>query len=238
MKIRPATIVIAAALAACAPRAGAEVTVTITNTQDAPRHQIVEIDAPQALAMGGETRAVNALGQDIPYQIAHDGKILVEVAVRPLGEAKITLKPGAPGQFKSYCHGRQFPERLDDLAWENDRCAYRCYGPALQRTGERAFGIDVWLKSTPEPVVEARYQMETGNGPLIEEAKKISPEAADSLYRLISYHYDHGDGLDCYKVGPSLGCGAPALMRGDTLLFPRCYDSYKILDNGPLRFTV
>ena len=40
--------------------------------------------------------------------------------------------------------GRQYPERLDDVAWENDRAAYRAYGPALQEKGERAFGYDIW----------------------------------------------------------------------------------------------
>ena len=52
-----------------------------------------------------------------------------------------------------------------------------------------------------------------------------------------SFHLDHGRGLDCYGVGPSLGCGAPALMDGDKLIFPYCYKTYKILDNGPLRST-
>ena len=53
-----------------------------------------------------------------------------------------------------------------------------------------------------------------------------------------TYHFDHGYGLDCYKVGPSLGCGAPALINNGQLLLPYCYKDYKILDNGPLRFTV
>ena len=43
--------------------------------------------------------------------------------------------------------GRQYPERLDDVAWENDRAAYRAYGPALQEKGARAFGYDIWTKS-------------------------------------------------------------------------------------------
>ncbi len=53
-----------------------------------------------------------------------------------------------------------------------------------------------------------------------------------------SFHLDHGNGLDCYGVGPSLGCGAPALMVNGKLVMPYCYKTYRILDNGPLRFTV
>ena len=45
--------------------------------------------------------------------------------------------------------------------------------------------------------------------------------------------------MDCYNVGPTLGCGTPALLDdGGQLLFPWCYDTYRVLDNGPLRVTV
>ena len=128
---------------------------------------------------------------------------------------------------------------MDDIAWENDRTAYRLYGPALQRSGERAFGIDVWLKNTPDLEVEQRYKVELDNHAkiqqLIKEGKK---DEARQVEIATTYHFDHGYGLDCYKVGPSLGCGAPALMQDGKLVLPYCYKEYKILDNGPLRFTV
>lgn len=54
----------------------------------------------------------------------------------------------------------------------------------------------------------------------------------------VSYHVDHGNGLDCYKVGPTLGGGTAALMSGDSIIYPYCYATQEILDNGPLRFTV
>lgn len=81
------------------------------------------------------------------------------------------------------------------------------YGPALQATGERAFGYDVWVKSVREPVVEARYASELNPETMeqIAKLKKTNPQAADELYRSVSYHVDHGNGLDCYKVGPTLG---------------------------------
>ncbi|MDR1004378.1 MAG: DUF4861 domain-containing protein, partial [Prevotellaceae bacterium] len=115
--------------------------------------------------------------------------------------------------------GRYYPERKDDIAWENDLVAFRTYGPALQASGERAFGYDVWTKyNTTDPVVEARY--------------------ADELQRGISYHIDHGNGLDCYKVGATLGGGTAALMVDGNIIYPYCYKTQEILDNGPLRFTV
>lgn len=44
--------------------------------------------------------------------------------------------------------------------------------------------------------------------------------------------------MDCYAVGPTLGAGVAALMAGDTIIYPYCYRTQEILDNGPLRFTV
>jgi hypothetical protein len=125
------------------------------------------------------------------------------------------------------------------MAWENDRTAYRIYGPALQRNKERAFGVDVWVKNTPDLEVEKRYVTELSNHSAIEALKKEgkTQEALD-MEEATTYHFDHGYGLDCYKVGPTLGGGAPALMDNGELVLPYCYRDYQILDNGPLRFTV
>ena len=87
-------------------------------------------------------------------------------------------------------------------------------------------------------MVEKRYFVEDTNKPIIAELKKTNPEAAAALNMRTSYHFDHGNGLDCYKVGPTLGCGTPALMDGKELIYPYCYKEYELLDNGPLRFTV
>lgn len=112
--------------------------------------------------------------------------------------------------------------------------------PALQATGERAFGYDIWVKSVAEPVVEKRYEGELNpeTKARISELKKTDPKAADELYKSVSYHVDHGNGLDCYKVGPTLGGGTAALMVNDTIVYPYCYKTFEVLDNGPLRFTV
>lgn len=218
-------------------------TVTVRNGQNKFRQEVVELDANTVYAKlgisgGRQFQVYNAVGQQVAYQITYDGKVLIDAAVRPNGTAVFTIKKGTPKTFVNTCYGRMYPERVDDIAWENDRGAYRCYGPALQRTGEDAFGNDVWLKNTPDLVVEQRYYIEDIMKPVISKLKKTDKAAADSLNMLTSYHFDQGHGLDCYKVGPTLGCGTPALMDGDKLLFPYCYKDYEILDNGPLRFTV
>lgn len=225
--------------------AGAQqVTVQVKNNTAQQRQEVVEVDAQAVyqrlgVAAGRNFRVINAVRQEVIYQITHDGKILIDASVRPHGTATYTIVKGQPRDVKVFVCGRQYPERVDDIAWENDRGAYRLYGPALQKSGERAFGNDVWVKNTPDLEVEKRYKVELDNHPAIQKLKKQGKEEeALALEELTTYHFDHGYGLDCYKVGPSLGCGAPALMNGNEILFPYCYKDYRILDNGPLRFTV
>ena len=224
--------------------AAQEVTVQVKNNTKQQRQELVEIDAQTVynklgVAAGRNFKVINAVRQEVSYQITYDGKILIDVSVRPQGTATYTIVKGKPRDVKVFVCGRQYPERVDDIAWENDRGAYRLYGPALQRNNERAFGNDVWVKNTPDLEVEKRYKVELDNHPAIEKLKKQGKmEEAQAMEEATTYHFDHGYGLDCYKVGPSLGCGAPALMNGDEIIFPYCYKDYQILDNGPLRFTV
>lgn len=221
-----------------------QVTLEVKNNTSQQRQEVVEVDAKTVckklgVDVGRNFRVINAVRQEVDYQITYDGKILLDVSVRPLGTAVFTVVKGQPRDVKFFVKGRQYPERVDDIAWENDRGAYRLYGPALQKSGERAYGNDVWTKNTPNLEVENRYKVELDNHPAIEKLKKEGKdEEALALEEATTYHFDHGYGLDCYKVGPSLGCGAPALMDGRNIIFPYCYKNYKILDNGPLRFTV
>jgi hypothetical protein len=221
----------------------ASLTLEVSNPTTEYREQVVEVSLDSILARLGTTkdslRVRDAAGLDVPFQVTFDRKLLVETSVRKGGVTRFTLTKGTHPQFPIVCHGALHPERKDDFAWENDRGAYRVYGPALERTGERSFGIDVWTKNTPELVVDDRYYIEdVVTIPRIDSIYRNNWHVRDSLYRLISYHYDHGRGLDPYRVGASLGCGAPALMVGDSLVMPYCFERYEVLDEGPLRFTV
>lgn len=200
-----------------------EVKVSIQNQTSFQRHQVVALNADSISARLGmsvkssEIIVEDAAGVEVPSQLTHDGELLLFVSVRPMGEATFTIRAGRAAQTKSYVFVRQYPWRLDDLVIENDCSAYRFYGPALQRKGERGFGIDVWLKNTSEMIVDSLYRMQQ---------------------RGLSFHLNHGLGMDCYNVGPSLGCGAPALVEADSLLLPWCYERYEIIENGPLRLSV
>ena len=192
-------------------------TVHVANPLNEPRsREIVEVPGVPE----GHWLVHTETGELLPSQRTYDGKLLFPVSLPANGEARYILTPTQmPFSYNTIACGRVYPERVDDVAWENDLVAFRAYGPALQKSGERAFGYDVWCKrATTQPVVEKRYY--------------------DELKRGITYHKDHGNGLDCYKVGPTLGAGATGLLQDGHLLYPWAYAACDILDNGPLRFTV
>ena len=213
-----------------------QATIVVSNPTSTPRTELISLCMSEmkaklgnATPKKGEAYIVkNKRGQQIGSQITHDGYLLIDASVRPHGSATYYVSIGKPYQQKVYATGALYKIRKDDIAWENDRCAYRVYGPALQKTGERSFGTDIWVKNTPDTVVYERYIKD-----MIGNRKND-----DETEILTSFHLDHGNGLDPYRVGATLGLGAPSLMVGKNQVLPYCYKDYRILDNGPLRFTV
>ncbi len=220
-----------------------KLTLTFQNESDRQRQEVAEVDMQAVCGQLGispdEPIVIeNMAGQEVDCQKTYDGKLLLFVSVQPHGKATFTVSKGKPSAPKAYVSGKVYPIRKDDLAWENDRSAYRIYGPALQKTGERSFGIDVWVKNTPELVVEERYMKDREGNMMEDSLRKAGQKVAFAdIDRSTSFHLDHGNGMDAYGVGASLGCGAPALMSDGQLVFPYCYKTCQILDNGPLRFT-
>ena len=235
-----------ALLTACGPKQSTDFTVTVTNDQAFDREEMVEVpisEVAKKVQLIDEEQYIilDAEGNQVAYQITYDDKLLFQVNVKADAEAVYTVAVGEPVEAEALVYGRHYPERVDDIAWENDRTAYRAYGPALQAKGERAFGYDAWVKRVPGLVVEQRYANELNPNTQAEIArlrKARKHDEADELYHSVSYHVDHGNGLDCYKVGPTLGCGTSALIQDDNILYPYCWKEYEIIENGPLRFTV
>ena len=222
-----------------------QVKITVSNPLTHARSgEMAEADLGTIRAKLGNPAGIivtDADGREVPSQQTYDGKLIFQAAVGAKGKSVYYAKAGTPAQYEPRVYGRQFPERVDDIAWENDRVAFRCYGPALQRSGERAWGYDVWNKRTSRLVVEERYASELDKDmqTAVNKLRAIGQgDVADDVYNAVSYHVDHGTGMDCYKVGPTLGCGTNALLSDGKINYPRCYKTYEILDRGPLRFTV
>lgn len=201
----------------------AQTTIEITNQYPFDRtDEIVEIAASE---FGGISSTNFILTDEnnveIPYQLIYHGtesvqSIIFPATVKTGTKVVYTLSPGTPKAVPARTYARFVPERKDDFAWENDLAAYRMYGPALADQNP-SNGIDLWLKRTDELVVDSFYRGELKYGK--------------------SYHVDHGQGLDCYKVGNTLGAGSIAPYVDGKLLIGKHFDSYKVLDNGPLRST-
>ena len=219
---------------------------TVTVTAMERSNEMVEVSMETitnrlGLADTAQIVVLDADGQQVPYQITYDGKVIFPATIAANGAATYTIQTGTPEAFDVKACGKCYPERMDDMAWENDLVAFRAYGPALQAKGERGFGYDLFTKyNTTEPILETMYAKELNKETRakIAELKKTDPKAAAELSRERSYHIDHGYGMDCYAVGPTLGAGVAALMVNDSIIYPWCYKNQEILDNGPLRFTV
>ena len=178
-------------------------------------------DLTQSLTLSEEQSIIvlSEVGMQIPYQVLYKGhdspqEIIFQASLNS-GEKKIyTIKNGKPEAFQQMTHGRAVPERKDDFAWENDRIAFRMYGPALADENP-SNGVDIWLKRTDALIVDKFYK--------------------DDLENDISYHVDHGLGLDCYKVAHTLGAGGIAPYIDDLLFVGGNYTTAKLLDSGVLR---
>lgn len=121
-----------------------------------------------------------------------------------------------------YCYSRFVPERTDDYAWENDKVAFRTYGPTAQKMveenikgGTLSSGIDAWLKRVNYPIINNWYKKET------------ETEG--------TYHEDTGEGLDNFHVGISRGVGGIAVKEDSVFYYSKNFIKWKTITSGPLR---
>lgn len=216
-----------------------KVTITLTNTLSTPRTEMVETklaDVQRKLNATTNIIITDPNGQEIPSQATHDGKLIFQAGVPAKGKAVYYATKGTPQKYAAKVAGRLFTERQDEFGWENDKVAYRIYGHG------GAVGYDLFNKNTSDLMLDYWYASEQNQDMrrvIKDLGKRGYKDLADQVYNAYCYHINHGKGMDCYTVGPTLGGGANALMEANgNLLMPSCYKSYKILDQGPLRFTV
>lgn len=145
-----------------------------------------------------------------------EGEFMFQSDFRP-NERKEFLISEAPSSEKnapqSLVDGR-FVLPREDYAWENDRIAFRMYGPAL--AAEVNNGIDVWTKRVRRLIVKKWYQAS-------EESGKDT------------YHQDHGEGADFFSVGSTLGAGGSGIWFQGKLYQPGVFSLQRTIANGPLR---
>lgn len=214
--------VAALAFASCTPT----LKVDVTNTTNIERDdESVEIAWGELASLKGITPdnviVLNDDGEQIPSQVIFHGQnapqsLLFQTDVDKMQTKRFFIQTGVRENYRIEAFGRVVPERYDDYAWENNKVAYRLYGPALETAEGQLLvtpGIDVWVKCNDKLVIDEWY------------AKR-------------DYHHNYGDGMDCYKVGVTLGGGASAPFVDGKLWLSRNYATQQTLDNGPIRTSV
>ncbi len=134
----------------------------------------------------------------------------------------VTLMEGENPDAHELCYSRFVPERTDDYTWENNKVAFRVYGPTAQRMiednipgGTLSSGVDAWLKKVDYPIINNWYH------------KELETDG--------SYHEDTGEGLDNFHVGISRGVGGIAIKVEDSYYFSKNFTQWRTITNGPIR---
>ncbi|OXA90449.1 DUF4861 family protein [Flavobacterium hercynium] len=165
-----------------------------------------------------ETQAVDNDGDGIMDVLLFQPKI----SASSQKDFEIVLTPNTAVSQDIKCYSRFVPERTDDYAWENNKVAFRTYGPVAQKMvedkiegGTLTSGIDAWLKRVEYPIINKWYEkMTSGKG---------------------TYHKDTGEGLDNYAVGDSRGIGGIAVKIDNKYYFSKNFISWKTITSGPIR---
>ncbi|MGM9748260.1 MAG: DUF4861 family protein [Candidatus Cryptobacteroides sp.] len=205
----------AAILVSCTSGA---IKVRITNDSELSRTaETIELSFDALVKSCPELNAKNVVvtdnsGKQIPSQVfcAPDKEpVLLFQADVPSGKSlTYRISVGEREDYPIRAYSRYVPERLDDYAWENDLVVGRLYGPALE--APRTCGYDIWLKCTDRLII-------------------------DEWFRKMDFHRNHGDGLDCYLVGKTLGGGAFVPAIGGHLCIGDNYATQEHICDGPIR---
>jgi pectinesterase len=163
----------------------------------------------------GNVEVIDGAGGAVLVSQGENGELLFQGDFRANEAREFTIRPvaGNPDRAVSRVDGRFVPPR-EDYAWENDRIAFRMYGPAL--ASEVNNGIDVWTKRVRYLIVEKWYRSSAESGK-------------------DTYHEDHGEGADFFSVGRTLGAGSSGLWYGGNVLQPGVFSSWRTICNGPIR---
>ncbi|QNE41093.1 DUF4861 domain-containing protein [Hymenobacter sp. NBH84] len=158
-----------------------------------------------------------------------DGKpdeLLFQTDMGARASKTFMVEPAAAGPVPTtpdVTFARFVPERTDDFAWENDRVAFRTYGPNAQELAEKkdpngtlSSGMDCWLKRVSYPIIDKWYGRHVHEKPF-------------------AYHTDIGEGYDPYHVGSSRGVGGTGVLLDGKLFVSKNFTKYKVLATGPIR---
>jgi len=215
----------------------AQTSVKVKNNLNFARNEVVAIPVSQLKSFLGKNkeadlRIKDAQNNNLTIQWIDnngDGKndeLLFQAKVEAKKTAFYTIVADAKtplpvSDVRTY--SRLVPERADDYTWENDKVAFRVYGPKGQQEAlagvkgsTLSSGVDIWLKRTDKSIINEWYK-----GYL-----------TDPMY----YHRDtRGEGYDPYQVGDSRGTGGIGIWKDGELQVSQNFVTSKTIAEGPLR---
>lgn len=177
-------------------------------------------------------------GKALPCQVTYDGKLIFQATVDANASESYILRKGERIDIDTIATGKVYPAWFDDFGWENDKVAFRTYSEKMGEGGGSVLsGYDIFTKRYKYPVLDALYgaNFDKEYKRIIAELKAEGKPAG--IAGALSYHVDHGFGMDYYVVGPTLGSGTAALVIDGEINYPGFYDNVKFLDKGGLRLT-
>lgn len=226
-------LIFISALLACNQKK-AELSIKIQNTLDFERKlETIELSKSFLNLEDLESYGVKDLKTNeilISQCIDNDGDgsmdaLLFQVNIEPNSENNyeiLKLSKEEQPEAELVCYSRFVPERTDDYTWENDKVAFRVYGPNAQYRHENnlkqatlSSGVDAWLKRVEYPIIDKWY-------------KKYSDKTG-------SYHEDTGEGLDNFHVGTSRGVGGLAYKKDTVYYLSKNYTKWRTISTGPIR---
>ena len=135
------------------------VTVTITNPLSIDRNgemveiSMAEITGKLQLPDTAQVIVLDENGLEVPYQITYDDMLIFPVSVKGGASVTYTIAEGTPQPVDVVACGRQYPERLDDVAWETIAplivhtvllCRRRASVPLVMTSGPRMYPNRWW----------------------------------------------------------------------------------------------
>ncbi len=126
------------------------------------------------------------------------------------------LRAEAAKETAPCCRAFYAPYRMDDFCWENDCLAMRAYGPIIMEPAPKgqklvSSGFDVFNKCVPYPVLEKWLHMGSE----------------------LSYHKDHGEGMDNYKVAAGRGCGGVGMFGDGGWSYEKNWKKSRVISEKP-----
>ena len=174
--------------------------------------ETVEVAVPEGFNLSNTTLS-DEEGRTLPFELCGQHGIRFQASVAHGATMGYVLSDGVRRQPQKLTYAAvKLPSSRADIAWENDRAAFRMYSSVLLGSEpDTGNGVDLWSKKKPTPVI-------------------------DNMYSLSNYHSESDYGVDAFSVnGKRLGCGGVSHVAAGKFVIHSPHDRCVVEENGALQ---